>query len=151
MSLCYLVRILFPVLVYNRGLKHVARLWPARCICGAREHLKNWKYYELWTNLAYSQSFSNSLLPCVSLFPLLTAALNSSLRPLVYSVVVVKTSDLYLQQVLFNVILTRLVVKLRKVYYWRFNGNSINIYTQRLFIIKLAKAPYLKGRGKGTN
>jgi hypothetical protein len=33
------------------------RMWPARCICAAREQLKNWEYCKFWSNLAYLRAF----------------------------------------------------------------------------------------------
>ncbi len=38
-------------LVQNRGLKHAGRMWPARCICAAREHLKKCQEYIIFDQI----------------------------------------------------------------------------------------------------
>ncbi len=59
----YFHRLCIKSMCKSRGLKHAGRMWPARSICAAREHLNNWQNYTYLSNLVCFESFSCKLWP----------------------------------------------------------------------------------------
>ncbi len=49
------------VILYISGFNHVARIWPAKCVCAARDIIKTIQIIDKTTVLQYNGTFSLQL------------------------------------------------------------------------------------------